>query len=194
MLQGGVGVGGGGGRDRDPLNLWIGDERLSTLRGLLDPSRMPKHPSIWRHNRQNPAASRNYDPPRAREGCTCTIVPEREYAIAFGGRSAGKHSSEVNKLDLRSLLWSSVEPTGHKGPDPRSKHSATLVRGGRAIWFYGGEGDFEGESCPETKRSARLVHNDLWALDTATFAWEPLQMMGSLPMRQVRYGCTKGRT
>ena len=102
-------------------------------------------------------------------------VPGRQ-ATFQGGATYASASLEaspsaglLNSNARRTVGWKLIE-TRENRPSPRSGHSATVV--GRHVWVFGGEGSSSG-------LNKREVYQDLYSLDTTTWAWTSHNVEGS---------------
>ncbi|GMI79393.1 hypothetical protein HRI_001608700 [Hibiscus trionum] len=83
----------------------------------------------------------------------------------FGGCCGGLHFSDVLMLNLKTMVWRTLETTG-QGPGPRDSHSVVLVRG--KMMVFGG-----------TNGSKKV--NDLHILDLASKEWIRAECNGVAP-------------
>ena len=106
-------------------------------------------------------------PPTGRTGHTAIYDPVRDRMIVFGGSSGGVRLSDVWALDLASLAWTPLAPSG-TAPSARRGHAAIYDPVRDRMIVFGGSSSM-----------GRL--NDAWVLDLASLAWSPLAPAGGSP-------------
>ncbi|MFT5431615.1 MAG: hypothetical protein ACI9OJ_002312 [Myxococcota bacterium] len=120
------------------------------------------------------------DSPSARGRATAIYDPVGQAMIMFGGRFRAKGAdpmttpytlnAEVWRLDLSSDKWTQVATLG-TGPSARVNASAIYDPKSHRMVLFGGN--------TSTSGASYVPQNDLFALDLATFTWEPLAAAGA---------------
>uniref|UniRef100_A0A0G4HTR7 Uncharacterized protein n=1 Tax=Chromera velia CCMP2878 TaxID=1169474 RepID=A0A0G4HTR7_9ALVE len=116
--------------------------------------------------------------PRA-QGCyTATLVESKIFV--FGGLSyidgLFSHFNDVHILDVDSHSWLQPHCRGTP-PEPRQGHTGSLV--GKCIVYFAGRGE------------GGKHFKDLYALDTSTLTWHPLQSSGEAPEARKGHTCVR---
>lgn len=108
-------------------------------------------------------------PPMGRVGTHGVYHPIRNSVIFFGGLINSHQVNDVWELDLDSLKWQQIFPTGEQ-PARRSDHCAIFDEENNRMIIFAGSGDGN-------------FYNDLWALDLTPGQerWERLNQTGDIP-------------
>ncbi|CAM6085031.1 unnamed protein product [Calypogeia fissa] len=103
--------------------------------------------------------------PSARRGQSVTRAGS--ILVMLGGEdSKGRKLNDLHILDLKSLMWLPLHPSG-KGPSPRARHVAEMYDD-RFLVVFGGE-------------TRSKISSDIYALDFDNMEWSKLKMKG-LPL------------
>lgn len=103
------------------------------------------------------------------------LVPWQGLLLSIGGHikargaAAKEEKMMVRVLDVKTLSWAVLTPSGN-APPARGSHSATLV--GAKVWVFGGED------------AARRPLDDVHVLNLADMSWSTPQLMGRAPSRR----------
>ncbi|KAK9844326.1 hypothetical protein WJX74_000823 [Apatococcus lobatus] len=93
-----------------------------------------------------------------------TLLPWQDTLLCIGGHTkahSSKPSMAVYQLDIKTLQWSVLQPSG-LAPPARGSHSATLV--GSRLFIYGGED------------AQRQPHANIAILHLGDLAWEQVEL------------------
>ncbi len=107
-------------------------------------------------------------PPEPRGDASAIYEPTRQLIVFFGGKGSVNYN-DVWVLDLVSLTWHFIAPSGTP-PNPRRHHTAIYDAGENRMVIFGGRDDEE-------------FSNDVWALslEEGSEAWSELYPSGLLP-------------
>lgn len=116
-------------------------------------------------------------PPVPREAATSIVDPVNSRLIIFGGYDQSLSArNDVWELDLNSLAWTQLFPTGSI-PGIRYAHSAIYDPDGHRMIVFGGIAPYS------------PGFNDVWVLDLTDGAetWQQLNPTGSIPPSRCRH-------
>ena len=106
--------------------------------------------------------------PSARVGHSAVYDNTTDCMIIFGGDSGSGSLNDLYSLNLETLIWTKLSPTGGP-PTARDSHSAILDEGNRRMIIMDGEDSGGG------------ALSDIWSLNMMTLAWTPLSPSGMPP-------------
>jgi N-acetylneuraminic acid mutarotase len=110
------------------------------------------------------------------------IIDEMNYRmVVFGGEAGSGGMNTVWVLDLSTLNWSQLFPSGTP-PEPRFGHSAIYDGVGQRMIVFGGQNT--------------SIYNDTWSLSLSpgTETWQQLTPTGTQPGERVRHFCVYDNT
>jgi uncharacterized protein (TIGR03437 family) len=108
--------------------------------------------------------------PEPRVDGTIVYSPRERAVILFGGQG-GSLLNDVWSYNLRTQLWTRLNPTG-VAPAPRLGHTSVFDTARNRLVVFGGQ--------------ARGFFSDVWALDLSSNTWRQLSAEGTGP--STRYG------
>ncbi|MBE0431829.1 T9SS type A sorting domain-containing protein [candidate division WOR-3 bacterium] len=120
-------------------------------------------------------------PPSPRTSATAMVDEYNNRLIVFGGEAGAGGMNTTYSLDLSTLIWSQLFPSG-TAPCPRFEHSAVYDPIGHRMIIFGGRND---------------VHmNDTWTLNLSAGAesWQQLFPTGNPPNARGRHFCAYDHT
>ncbi|KAL6177987.1 hypothetical protein ACLB2K_049507 [Fragaria x ananassa] len=120
-------------------------------------------------------------PPTPRDSHSCTTVGENLFV--FGGTDGTNPLKDLHILDTSSHTWISPTLKG-EGPEAREGHSAALV--GKRLFVFGGCGK-------SANNNEEVYYNDLYILNTETFAWKKAITSGQPPSPRDSHTCSSSR-
>eukprot|EP01132_Coremiostelium_polycephalum_P006162 gene6162-7675_t len=103
--------------------------------------------------------------PSKRAGHSATVLPDGMSFLIFGGSDGERYLSDVHLFNAVTMEWKEIHTTGIK-PQPRSRHSATLIN--KHIYIYGGNDN-------------HTTFNSLYILDIETMKWSIPNCSGDTP-------------
>ncbi|KAK6128175.1 hypothetical protein DH2020_038077 [Rehmannia glutinosa] len=115
-------------------------------------------------------------PPIPRDSHSCTTVGDNLFV--FGGTDGRRPLNDLHILDTSSNTWILPSVRGD-GPEPREGHSAALI--GKRLFIFGGCGKFE---------NSEIYYDDLYILNTETFAWKRVVPSGTPPSKRDSHTCS----
>ncbi|PRQ16354.1 putative kelch-type beta propeller [Rosa chinensis] len=119
-------------------------------------------------------------PPTPRDSHSCTTVGDNLFV--FGGTDGTNPLKDLHILDTASHTWISPSLRG-EGPEAREGHSAALV--GRRLFVFGG--------CGKSANNDEVYYNDLYILNTETFAWKKAITSGPPPSPRDSHTCSSSK-
>ncbi|KAM7267965.1 hypothetical protein ACFE04_010131 [Oxalis oulophora] len=117
-------------------------------------------------------------PPIPRDSHTCTTVGENLFV--FGGTDGKIPLGDLHILDTATHTWITPSVRGD-GPEAREGHTVTLA--GKRLFLFGGSG-----KSPST--GDEIYYNDVYILNTETFAWKRADITGSPPAARDSHTCS----
>lgn len=110
--------------------------------------------------------------PTPRNNASLVYDPVGHRLIVFAGRSSAGDLNDLWSLDIETLTWTQLHPSGSP-PPPRSTHNAVYDPATQQMLVWSG-------------RLSSVFYNDVWALDLAQTSWIQFEPEGPVP--NTRYG------
>lgn len=117
-------------------------------------------------------------PPTPRGSATAIIDPINNRLIIFGGEDGSAAYNETRSLDLNTLTWAILSPSGTT-PAARFAHSAVYDPNAHRMIIFGGA------------NYGQPMMNDVWSLDLTYGSehWQQLYPSGGPPAQRCRQFC-----
>ncbi|XP_074372501.1 uncharacterized protein LOC141713127 isoform X2 [Apium graveolens] len=118
--------------------------------------------------------------PKPRDSHSCTVVEDN--LLIFGGTDGTNPLKDLHIFYTSSKGWKSPCIRG-EGPVAREGHTAVLI--GKRVFIYGGRG-----CSKSSNNSHEEYYNDLYILNTETFAWKRAETSGAPPSKRDGHTCS----